>query len=83
MINLQSKFEIFYSRINCKFFFRERDLYHTCYALSGLSIAQNGLEKVVIGDEANLIEDVNPSFNVGRKLALKAADYFFSLPVPS
>ncbi len=51
------------------------DLYHTCYALSGLSVVQNnlgGLEPTVLGVAENLLLPINPVFNViaGRAEAM-------------
>lgn len=44
------------------------DLYHTCYALSGLSAAQNGVagvsEVVVFGRPSNLLCPIDPVLNV-------------------
>lgn len=43
------------------------DLYHTCYALSGLSLVQNSLfgeKPVVLGLNENLLLPINPTLNV-------------------
>ena len=41
-----------------------RDHYHTCYCLSGLSVAQHFGADGVLGPPANLLEKVNPVVNV-------------------
>ena len=42
-----------------------RDHYHTCYCLSGLSVAQHfGRDGVVGPPAANLLEKINPLVNV-------------------
>ena len=68
------------------------DYYHTCYALSGLAIAQHGhyhdakvaksLRAVlgdppqVLGDQRNLLECNSPIFNIGKQKVLDAFKYF-------
>lgn len=44
---------------------KKRDFYHSCYALSGLSVAQNGPQsRRVIGHDGNRVKPVHPIFNV-------------------
>ncbi|XP_075591428.1 farnesyl transferase beta subunit isoform X2 [Dermatophagoides farinae] len=44
---------------------KNRDFYHTCYTLSGLSIAQNSFNsRIVIGVSDNLVEPIHPVFNI-------------------
>jgi protein farnesyltransferase subunit beta len=62
---------------------KPRDFYHTCYALSGLSVAQHGLGDAppcVWGDASNLLERVHPAFNVPLDKAHAALDHFGALP---
>ncbi|KAL7069903.1 hypothetical protein ACQ4LE_010865 [Meloidogyne hapla] len=57
------------------------DLYHTCYALSGLSIAQSFAKtnEEIIGGENNLLEPIHPLLNVTKNAYEKAFDYFDKL----
>lgn len=44
---------------------KKRDFYHSCYALSGLSVAQNGPQsRRVIGHDGNRVKPIHPIFNV-------------------
>lgn len=48
-------------------FFRPQDLYHTCYTLSGIAIAQHSESAeipAVLGDPANELLPTHPLFNV-------------------
>ncbi|CAB4034466.1 farnesyltransferase subunit beta-like, partial [Paramuricea clavata] len=65
-----------------------RDFYHTCYCLSGLSVAQhfNEMDKVnrnVVGNEDNLLNTTHPLFNIGLDSALEAVTYYNTLEIPS
>jgi len=65
------------------FFLRSRDIYHTCYALSGLSIAQNSPVKSIIEmKHMNRVEVIHPVYNVEYHAARKAQEYFSTLPIP-
>uniref|UniRef100_A0A0N5BR11 Protein farnesyltransferase subunit beta n=1 Tax=Strongyloides papillosus TaxID=174720 RepID=A0A0N5BR11_STREA len=56
------------------------DLYHTCYSLSGLSIAQHyNSEDKIIGGESCLVENIDPHYNLSLKYAEKAILYFKNL----
>eukprot|EP01129_Flabellula_baltica_P004199 TRINITY_DN1437_c0_g1_i1.p1 TRINITY_DN1437_c0_g1~~TRINITY_DN1437_c0_g1_i1.p1 ORF type:complete len:324 (-),score=64.63 TRINITY_DN1437_c0_g1_i1:28-999(-) len=60
------------------------DYYHTCYGLSGLSIAQwNTLHypnrTTVLGNPNNLIEQTDPIYNVKATKVKKAKQYFSAL----
>ena len=58
---------------------KPRDLYHTCYALSGLSIAQeNG--KVTYGDSINIIKEIDPVFNLEVACLKRAMEFFQNEP---
>lgn len=63
--------------------FRPRDVYHTCYALSGLSVAQNSPVPVVIGKrQTNAVEIVHPVYNLVQSSASAALNYFNKLTIP-
>lgn len=60
---------------------KPRDHYHTCYCLSGLSIAQHGAlnsgsAPVVVGDSSNLLKRTHPAFNIGVDKVENARAYF-------
>lgn len=60
-------------------FCRPPDLYHTCYTLSGLSVAQHcevGMNPLVIGDPNNELLPTHPMFNVPPKAVWKSYVYF-------
>lgn len=65
---------------------RPRDYYHTCYALSGLSLAQHGVgprgsaEPLIVGPAGNLLEAIDPMNNVGAAKSEQARAYFSSQP---
>ncbi|CAI5726047.1 unnamed protein product [Peronospora destructor] len=58
---------------------KPRDHYHSCYCLSGLSVAQHGDgrgEPVVYGDVSNLMKPTHPAYNIGYDKAMKTIEYF-------
>jgi protein farnesyltransferase subunit beta len=58
---------------------RTRDHYHTCYCLSGLSIAQHGdglSDPVVYGDKRNLLHATHPAYNIGKDKVEQVTTYF-------
>lgn len=58
---------------------KPEDLYHTCYCLSGLSIAQNfnsTKQPIVIGSANNEVLATHPLYNISPKSVVKA--YFYS-----
>ena len=63
---------------------KSRDFYHTCYGLSGLSVAQHspGGRPIVVGDAENAVARTHPVYNVELEAAAAAAKYFKSLKVP-
>lgn len=62
---------------------KNRDIYHTCYALSGLSVAQNSPRHIVIGSpNSNLVEIIHPVYNLVLSSAAEALKYFNTLPIP-
>ncbi|KAK7075185.1 hypothetical protein SK128_011135 [Halocaridina rubra] len=63
------------------------DFYHTCYTLSGMSVAQHFTtkdihKKYIVGKPANELTLSHPFYNVGVEAAVAATEYFCSLPVP-
>lgn len=63
---------------------RSRDFYHTCYALSGLSMAQHSGKSRprVIGSADNELSPTHPLYNIGVTAASQAKEFFQKLPVP-
>ncbi|XP_071962198.1 protein farnesyltransferase subunit beta-like [Antedon mediterranea] len=66
---------------------KPRDFYHTCYCLSGLSVAQhfaggNLATTSVLGDCSNELMPVHPVYNIGVDCAFQASKYFSTLSVP-
>eukprot|EP01127_Copromyxa_protea_P018952 TRINITY_DN6059_c0_g1_i2.p1 TRINITY_DN6059_c0_g1~~TRINITY_DN6059_c0_g1_i2.p1 ORF type:complete len:311 (-),score=39.21 TRINITY_DN6059_c0_g1_i2:24-956(-) len=63
-----------------------KDYYHTCYCLSGLSVAQNNpfylAEPTILGDEENLLQATHPLYNICPQAVQRAIEYFGTLPVP-
>lgn len=65
---------------------KSRDFYHTCYCLSGLSVAQHFVSKhhtnlTVVGGQDNILAPVHPVFNIGVQCAAQALAYFRKLPL--
>ncbi|KAJ6218520.1 hypothetical protein RDWZM_009677 [Blomia tropicalis] len=57
-----------------------RDFYHTCYTLSGLSLAQNSFEtNIIVGDASNSVEPMHPLFNVTLDCLAEAKEYFLNM----
>ncbi|XP_046738518.1 protein farnesyltransferase subunit beta [Diprion similis] len=62
---------------------KPRDVYHTCYTLSGLSVAQNSPVSVVIGSRRNnAVDTVHPVYNLVQTCASAALNYFNTLKIP-
>ena len=69
---------------------KSRDFYHTCYTLSGLSVAQNlhtlnekgEVKKCIVGQNENEITPTHPLYNIGLDSAIAASKFFDLLPVP-
>ncbi|OWK09874.1 FNTB [Cervus elaphus hippelaphus] len=66
---------------------KSRDFYHTCYCLSGLSIAQHFgsgamLHDVVLGVPENALQPTHPVYNIGPDKVIQATMYFLHKPVP-
>ncbi|XP_013386993.1 protein farnesyltransferase subunit beta isoform X2 [Lingula anatina] len=68
---------------------KPRDYYHSCYCLSGLSVAQHFAagpigHSVVVGNQTNNeLKPVHPVFNISTEAAVKATQHFNKLPVPN
>ena len=67
---------------------KARDFYHTCYCLSGLSVAQHGALRggaraaaEVLGGPGNALEPLHPVFNL-RTSRVEAARAFFAAQPP-
>ncbi|XP_067940029.1 protein farnesyltransferase subunit beta-like [Watersipora subatra] len=63
---------------------KSRDYYHTCYALSGLSISQNftgssSTKPFLVGPSDNQLVPVHPIYNLCIHSAVKASEYFQKL----
>lgn len=66
---------------------KSRDFYHTCYCLSGLSVAQHFILKhhmkvEAVGGEENLLKPIHPLYNICIDSALAALKHFKAIPVP-
>ncbi|CAG4954007.1 unnamed protein product [Parnassius apollo] len=58
---------------------KPRDIYHTCYTLSGLSVAQHGTSvgnSFVVGSPTNELKSVHPLHNIAPHLVYNAMRYF-------
>ncbi|XP_066532931.1 protein farnesyltransferase subunit beta [Hoplias malabaricus] len=67
---------------------KSRDFYHTCYCLSGLSIAQHFGNKdlhreLVLGKEDNRLAPTHPVYNICPEKVAQAIQHFHQLPVPT
>mmetsp|Transcript_13453 Transcript_13453/g.25930 ORF Transcript_13453/g.25930 Transcript_13453/m.25930 type:complete len:425 (-) Transcript_13453:170-1444(-) len=61
---------------------KHRDQYHTCYALSGLSVAQVSGTKIW-GTMENKLVETDPVYNVQKSKLQRAMARFADLPAPS
>ncbi|XP_045528587.1 protein farnesyltransferase subunit beta isoform X3 [Pieris brassicae] len=64
---------------------KPRDIYHTCYTLSGLSVAQHGTgtgESLVIGASETELNRVHPLHNIAPHMVYNAVHYFIRHPPP-
>jgi len=57
---------------------KNRDFYHTCYSLSGLSLSQHSPNSLPIieGDYSNIIKETDFLHNVTIEKVIKASNYF-------
>ncbi|XP_063078350.1 protein farnesyltransferase subunit beta [Engraulis encrasicolus] len=66
---------------------KSRDFYHTCYCLSGLSVAQhfgnrNLHHELVLGDEDNRLAPTHPVYNICPEKVAQAIQHFLKLSMP-
>lgn len=62
---------------------KHRDIYHTSYTLSGLSVAQHFQNQLnILGDPANELRCTHPVYNIRPDCVRKAIIYFNSLDIP-
>ncbi|XP_032686926.1 protein farnesyltransferase subunit beta isoform X1 [Odontomachus brunneus] len=62
---------------------KNRDIYHTCYALSGLSVAQNSPQPSIVGSKVtNSVAIIHPVYNLVVASATNALKHFGALPIP-
>lgn len=65
---------------------KSRDFYHTCYCLSGLSVAQHcyGDKRIIdiTHDPDSVMTLTHPVFNIAVDKVQSAYDYFSKLPIP-
>ncbi|TRY56978.1 hypothetical protein DNTS_023901 [Danionella cerebrum] len=66
---------------------KSRDFYHTCYCLSGLSIAQHFGNKdlhneLVLGRDDNRLAPTHPVYNICPEKVAQAIEHFHRLSVP-
>uniref|UniRef100_A0AAQ5XBJ3 Protein farnesyltransferase subunit beta n=1 Tax=Amphiprion ocellaris TaxID=80972 RepID=A0AAQ5XBJ3_AMPOC len=66
---------------------KSRDFYHTCYCLSGLSIAQHFgnmdlHHEIILGREENRLAPTHPVYNICPEKVAQALQHFHRLPVP-
>ncbi|XP_068110143.1 protein farnesyltransferase subunit beta [Hyperolius riggenbachi] len=66
---------------------KSKDFYHTCYCLSGLSIAQHYgsgemLQETVVGSPDNLLKPTHPVYNIGPDKVARAIMYFMRKDIP-
>ncbi|KAG7283042.1 hypothetical protein CRUP_012935, partial [Coryphaenoides rupestris] len=66
---------------------KSRDFYHTCYCLSGLSIAQHFgnmdlHHELILGKQENRLAPTHPVYNICPEKVAQALQHFHQLPVP-
>jgi len=68
---------------------RNADYYHTCYCLSGLSVAQHNphylpesQKYLLLGNPQNLLRETDPVHNICIDKVIKAREYFSKLSKP-
>ncbi|XP_045551511.1 protein farnesyltransferase subunit beta [Salmo salar] len=67
---------------------KSRDFYHTCYCLSGLSVAQHFgnmdlHHELIVGREENRLAPIHPVYNICPEKVAQAIQHFHQLPVPA
>jgi len=63
---------------------KSRDFYHTCYALSGLAVAQHlpNQNQRILGHSSNLLLATHPVYNVGVPAVINIKQFFKDSTVP-
>lgn len=62
---------------------KSRDVYHTCYALSGLSVAQNSECPLITGpQDINSVKPIHSVYNLELSTVMNGLAYFKLLPDP-
>jgi len=63
---------------------KPRDIYHTCYTLSGLSVAQHSANGslLVLGPRENKLAKTHPLYNIGPEFVVRAGSYFSRFDIP-
>uniref|UniRef100_A0A673CLR2 Protein farnesyltransferase subunit beta n=1 Tax=Sphaeramia orbicularis TaxID=375764 RepID=A0A673CLR2_9TELE len=66
---------------------KSRDFYHTCYCLSGLSIAQHFgnmdlHHELILGKDDNRLAPTHPVYNICPERVAQALQHFHRLPAP-
>ncbi|KAJ8269891.1 hypothetical protein GJAV_G00107940 [Gymnothorax javanicus] len=67
---------------------KSRDFYHTCYCLSGLSIAQHFGSRdfhheLILGRDDNRLAPTHPVYNICPEKVARAIEHFHQLPPPT
>ncbi|KAG2457408.1 protein farnesyltransferase subunit beta [Polypterus senegalus] len=67
---------------------KSRDFYHTCYCLSGLSLAQHFgggdiHHELIVGKEENRLAPTHPVYNICPEKVAQALQHFLQKPIPS
>lgn len=63
---------------------KNRDLYHTCYTVSGLSISQRFVDTTsIIGSKHNEVMTTHPLYNIRPDFVRKALIYYNGLGLPT
>ena len=64
--------------VHVLFHYRNVDFYHTCYCLSGLSVAQHQIQdpNFILGGPTNLLKSTDVRFNLVKGKAEAMANYF-------
>lgn len=70
------------SNFHIRICFRPQDLYHTCYTLSGVAIAQHSesaLNPAILGDPINELMPTHPLFNVSPQAVAHSIHFYEQL----
>ncbi|KAK6635106.1 hypothetical protein RUM44_000355 [Polyplax serrata] len=62
---------------------KQRDFYHTCYVLSGLSVAQHSEDnRIIVGCKTNELSAIHPLYNIRLETVQAALQYFQNQFIP-